>query len=125
MLRDGVFQFHALATTQTFACLLDPFQKAFVMFELVFKPIVFGREADQHTSRLAVSSEHDRLLLGLPQEFRKVFGISQGDLFHRVHQIVGAIDRLRNAEPIRFYPNRHPAARRSATPRETFLCRAR
>ena len=53
---------------QALACLLEAAQEARVVFELIVKPIVLQREADQHAGRLPIAGDYDLLVLDFAQK---------------------------------------------------------
>jgi hypothetical protein len=58
----------AAALSQAVARLLNPAQEAWIVFELIIKPIVLGREADQQSGWFTVAGNNDLLALGFAQK---------------------------------------------------------
>src|SRR3954467_13156944 len=61
LFKFNILELRAASCTQAFSRLLDTTQKARIVFEPVFKPVIFGLESDQDARRFAVTRDYDLL----------------------------------------------------------------
>src|SRR5579862_2074431 len=67
-----IFQAHAAAAPHIFAFLLDPPQKAWIVFQPIFEPVVLRLEPDQYAGWLAMPGNDDVALCSFTQQMRQV-----------------------------------------------------
>jgi len=83
LLHRDVFQLHTVTGPQTLPRLFNPLQERRIMFEPIFKPVIFRFKADQNARRLAVTGDDQLFLLGQPEiPGQIIFDFRQCDKFH-------------------------------------------
>jgi hypothetical protein len=83
VLKICLFELDASSCSDTVTCTGDPLKKARIVLEAILKPIILGREPDEHSGRLSMPRDNDLFLLRITKVPGKiVFSFVKRDLSH-------------------------------------------